>query len=111
MVDSNDQDDGRIQQLFRAVDEGLSASDPLLKEHILAHLEEAGTRAKLRRCRRWAIQSLLAGALLLVAVFAQRPAAFEARVDTAALIRVEVEELPVSGITYVKVDLADREKT
>jgi len=107
VVDSNNEDEGLIRQLFRAADEGLPAPDPSLKRRILAHLEEAETRTKLRRWRRWAILSPLAAALILVAVFAQRPAAFEAQVNTAVLIRVEVEELQASEIAYVEVELAD----
>ncbi len=107
MVDSNDEDEVLIRRLFRAADEGLSAPDPSLERRILAQLEEAAIRAKLRRWRRWAILSPLAAALLLVAVFAQRPAAFEAPVNTAVLIRVEVEELRGSDIAYVEVELAD----
>jgi hypothetical protein len=107
VVDSNDEAEGLIRQLFRAADQGLPAPDPSLRRRILAHLEEVETRAKLRRWRRWAILSPLAAALVLVAVFVQRPAAFEARVDTAVLIRVEVEELQASDIAYVEVELAD----
>jgi len=107
VIDSNNEDEGRIRQLFRAADEDLSGPDPLLKTRILAHLEEAAIRAKLRRWRRWAILSPLAAALLLAVIFAQRPAAFEAQVNTAVLIRVEVKELQGSDIAYAEIELAD----
>jgi len=61
----------------------------LLKRRILAHLEEAAARAKLRRWKRWAILSPLAAALLLVVVFAQRPAAFETQVNTGLAVGKE----------------------
>ena len=107
MVDSNNDDEGRIRQIFRVADEELSGPDPLLKRRILAHLEEAAIQAKLRRWRRWAILSPLAAALLLLVIFAQRPGAFEAQVNTAVLIRVEVEELRGSDIAYAEIELAD----
>jgi hypothetical protein len=107
VVDSSNEDEGRIRQIFRAADEGLPEPNPFLEKRILAHLEEATARARLRRWRRWAILSPLAAALLLVVVFAQRPAVFEAQVDTAVLIRVEVEELRGSDIAHAEVELAD----
>ena len=113
MIDVKNDDEGRIRRLFRAADERLAADeelsgpDSLLKTRILAHLEEAAIQAKLRRWRRWAILSPLAAALLLVAIFAQRPAAFEAQVNTAVLIRVEVEELRGSDIAYAEIELVD----
>ena len=107
MVDSNDKNEDRIRQLFRAADEGLPEPNPFLKTRILAHLKEEATRAKLRRWRRWAILSSLTAAALLVVVFTQRPAAFEAQVNTAVLIRFEVKELPGSDIAYAEVELPD----
>jgi len=107
VVDSNDENEDRIRQLFRTADEGLPEPSPSLETRILAHLKQEATRAKLRRWRRWAILSPVAAAVVLLVVFAQRPPLLEAPVNTAVLIRVEVRELRGSDIAYAEVELAD----
>ena len=107
MLDSNDDIENRIRQLFSAADEALPEPSPFLETRIRAQLEENATRAKLRRWRRWAILSPLAAAALVLSIFVYRPAELRAPVNTSIVIRVEVEELRGSAIAYAEVELPD----
>jgi hypothetical protein len=107
MVDSNREIEDRIRQLFAAGDETLPGPSPFLDTRVLARLRENAQRATLRRWRRWAIVSPLAAAALVLSIFLYRPAEFQAPVNTSVLIRVEVEELRGSAISYAEIELPD----
>jgi len=107
VVDSNERNEDPVRKLFRGAEDGLPEPSPLLEARVLAELRENAARVKLRRWRRWAILSPVAAAVLVLVVLAQRPAVLEAPVDTAVLIRVEVQELSGSDIAYADVELGE----
>jgi hypothetical protein len=106
-MEQSDNNERRVNGLFRQADEIPLEPSPFLKTRILAHVREARAKRSGLCWKVWALASSAASLLLLALVLWPMKSSLIANVDQKIAVRVEVAALEDNVVAYAKVELPE----